>query len=345
MKIALDVAGGDYGFAPNLEGLRYAMDDQKDVEQFLLVGPVDEMKAALSSYDLSADDPRLEFVQASQVVEMHEPSSVALRKKRDSSITVAATLLKEGRADAMISAGHTGASVAANVVINRMLPGVERPGIAAVFPSPHGQFVMLDVGANVDATAPQLGQYAILGEAYTRMILGVEKPRVGLMSVGAEDGKGNKLTKAAGEILSQLPLNYIGNVEGHDLFGGGVDVVVCDGFVGNAVLKSCESLAKAITTILKENLQKSPVRTIGAALAKGAFAELKEMMDHEETGGAPLLGINGVCIIAHGSSSAKSIRNAFRVASDMVRKEVNRQVADKLAESRDAFAADAEEGE
>lgn len=334
MRLALDAVGGDHGLAPNLEGLRLAMSDWADVDTFLLVGPEAEIRSALPEYGLSADDKRIEIVNATQIVEMHEPSAIALRKKRDSSITVAASLIKEGRADAMISAGHTGASVAANVVLNRTLPGVERPGIAAVFPAPDGQFIMLDVGANVDATAAQLAQYAIMGEAYSRLILGVDKPRVGLLSVGAEDGKGNKLTKAAADLLTQVPVNYVGNVEGHDLFRNGVDVVVCDGFVGNAVLKSCESLAKAITGILKRNLQKTPIRMAGATLAQGAFKELKQMMDYEETGGAPLLGINGICIIAHGSSSSKSIRNAIRVAREMVRKDLNRHVANKLAQAR-----------
>jgi len=255
----------------------------------------------------------------------------ALRKKKDSSITVGAGLVKDGRADAIVSAGHTGAAVAACVVKLRMLPGIDRPGIATVVPAPPKQFVMLDVGANVDCKPLHLAQYALMGECYCQLVLGVQKPRVGILSVGVEDGKGNDLTREATAMVRKLPLaNFIGNAEGHDLFGGHVDVAVCDGFVGNAVLKSCEALAKAMSGLLKEKLKQTPVRTIGALLSKNAFKELKELTDHEEYGGAPLLGVNGSCIIAHGSSSPKAIRNAIRVAREMLRKQLNEQIMKKV---------------
>jgi glycerol-3-phosphate acyltransferase PlsX len=306
------------------------MADFREVEKFLLVGEPERMKAELVANDIPIDHPRLEIVPASQWVEMGEPSSVAIRQKKDSSITVAATLLKDQRADAIVSAGHTGAAVASTVVKARMLPGIDRPGIAAVLPAPPGRFVMLDVGANVDCKPLHLAQYAILGEAYSHLVLGVAKPRVGILSVGAEDGKGNELTRGATELIAQLQVNFIGNVEGHDLFSGHVDVVVCDGFVGNAVLKCVESMAKAMSSLLKERLKKTPVRMAGALLSKNAFREIKEITDHEEYGGAPLLGINGSCIIAHGSSSPKAIRNAIRVSTEMVRNRLNERILEKV---------------
>jgi glycerol-3-phosphate acyltransferase PlsX len=331
MKIAIDVMGGDNAPEVNIRGLQLAMDDFSDIESFLLVGDEAVVREELARWDIAADNARLEIVHASQVVEMTDPSAAALRKKRDSSITICAELLSGGRADAIVSAGHTGAAVAATVVKTRMLPGVDRPGIAAVFPAPKGHFVMLDVGANVDCKPVHLAQYAILGEAYSHCVLGVETPKVGLMSVGEEEGKGNELTKESAKLLKNVPVNYIGNVEGHDMFANEVDVVVCDGFVGNAVLKCCESLAKAMAGILKERLSVTPLRMAGALLSKQAFRELREMTDHEEYGGAPLLGINGVCIIAHGSSSPKSIRNAIRVAREMVKKQINERIQEKLA--------------
>ena len=190
---------------------------------------------------------------------------------------------------------------------------------------------MLDIGANVDCKPIHIAQYAIMGAAYSQIVLGVNNPKVGILSIGGEDKKGNELTKESSKILKNLPINFIGNVEGHDLFANNVDVVLCDGFVGNVVLKCCESLAKAITRILKENIKKTPLRIAGAFLLKNAFKELRELIDHEEYGGAPLLGINGICIIAHGSSSAKAIRNAVRVARDMVKNRYNDQILEKIS--------------
>lgn len=330
MKIAIDVMGGDYAPQAVIEGLKLAMQDFHDVDRFLLVGDEQIIHRQLSEREIDPDQSRLEIVPASQIVGMDEPSSIALRQKKDSSITVAAGLLKDQRADAIVSAGHTGAAVASTVVKVRMLPGIDRPGIATVFPAPPGNFVLLDAGANVDCKPIHLAHYALLGEAYSHFVLGVERPTVGLLSVGEEDGKGNELIKNSTKILKQLPLNFVGNVEGHDMFNNNVDVVVCDGFVGNAVLKCCESLAKTISRLLKENLKKSPVRMAGALLSKNAFRELKELTDHEEYGGAPLLGINGSCIIAHGSSSPKAIRNAIRVSREMVRTELNQQILNKV---------------
>lgn len=332
MKIALDVMGGDHAPDSNLAGLAQALRDYPDVERFLLVGDRAVVVPGLERFNLSPADPRLELVQASQVVAMSDPSVAALRAKKDSSITVGAGLIKDGLADALVSAGHTGAAVAAMVVKTRTLPGIDRPGIAAVFPSPSGEFVVLDVGANVGCKPEHLAQYAILGEAYSRYVLGVERPRVGLLSVGEEAGKGNELTRDAFRLLQQMPLDFRGNVEGNYLFRDVADVVVCDGFAGNAVLKSCEGLAKTMSEMLKASLRKSPMRMLGAWFSQDAFRELKELTDHEEYGGAPLLGINGNCIIAHGSSSPKAIRNAIRVTREMVRKDINGRIGERLAE-------------
>ena len=332
MRIAIDVMGGDY--APNeiVKGVKKALKDFPDISKFLLVGDINTVKKSLSEHQLSESDSRLELVHANQVIEMGEASSAAIRGKKDSSITVAAGLVKEHRADAIMSAGHTGATVTSTVVTNRMVSGIDRPGIASVFPTPKGFFIVLDIGANVDCKPIHLAQYAIMGEAYSQIVLKVENPSVGILSIGGEDKKGNELTRESSKLLRKLPINFIGNVEGNDLFNNKVDVVVCDGFVGNVLLKSCESLAKALTTILKDSLKKTPLRMAGALLSKNAFKELKELTDHEEYGGAPLLGVNCICIIAHGSSSAKAIRNAIRVAKEMVNMQYNQRIAEKINE-------------
>lgn len=331
MKIAVDVMGGDYAPDEIVKGLKQGLADFHDITKMLLVGDETVIRSQLVKHGIDESDRRLKIVHASQVVAMNEPSTAAIRGKKDSSIAVACKLMKNHEADAVVSAGHTGAAVAASVVHNRPLAGIDRPGIASVFPAPKGPFIMLDIGANVDCKPVHLAQYAILGEAYSKIVLRVAKPKVGILNIGEEDCKGNDLTLQSRDIVRQLPVQFVGNVEGKDLFANKVDVVLCDGFVGNVVLKCCESLAKAISGILKDSLKKSPVRMAGALLSKSAFEELKELTDHEGYGGAPLLGVNGVCIIAHGSSSAKSIRNAIRVAREMVQHEYNDQVMGKLS--------------
>lgn len=263
---------------------------------------------------------------------MHEPASTALRKKRNSSIAVCADLVKSGRAQALASAGHTGASVASTVVKWRCLPGIERPGIATVLPAPSGPFVLLDAGANVDAKPRHLLHYAVMGDVYAKDILGIESPRVGLLSVGEEEGKGNELTKDAYELIAGAPhVNFVGNVEGNELFSGQVDVVVCDGFVGNVVLKCSESLAKVLTGLLKEKILANPVRKAGAYLCRGALRELRDASDYKESGGAPLLGVNGICIIGHGSSCETAIKNVVRVSAEFVEHHVNQHIVDRVA--------------
>ncbi|MDP7396525.1 MAG: phosphate acyltransferase PlsX [Lentisphaeria bacterium] len=332
MQIAVDVMGGDNAPTCNVRGVLQALTDFPQIRTFLLVGDSEIMKRELDQLQLDFDTSRLELVHASQTITMSDPSATALRQKKDSSITVAAELLKDRRADALVSAGHTGAAVAATVVKTRTLEGIERPGIAAVMPTATGgSFMVLDVGANVDCKPIHLAQYALLGEAYSRDILRTPEPRVGVLSFGGEEQKGNDLTKNAFKLLKQMPINFIGNIEGHHLFTNDVDVIVCDGFVGNAMLKACESMARTISEILKNRLRKSPVRLAGAFLSKNAFRELKELTDHEEYGGAPLLGINGNCIIAHGSSTPKAVRNAIRVAMEMVDNRVNEHIMAKVS--------------
>ena len=330
MKIVLDAMGGDYCPENAIAGLAQAIDTYDDIERFLLTGKTEEIEPLLEKYQISGHE-KIEIVEASQVVEMSDPSTIALRQKKDSSITVGSRLLKEGRGEALVSAGHTGATVSSMVVQNRMLPGIDRPAIATVIPGKQKQFLALDVGATVDCKPVNLAQYAILGEAYSLHVLKVENPRIGLLSVGAEDGKGNELIKKSFDLVSQLPVNFVGNIEGNHLFDGEVDVVLCDGFVGNVMLKTAEGIANTIGKLMKERLMATPVRKAGALLSQGAFKELKELTDHEEYGGAPLLGVNGTCIIGHGSSSPKAVKNAIRVASEMVRNKVNEYISEKIS--------------
>jgi phosphate acyltransferase len=326
LPIAVDVMGGDFGPRPLVEGVGQALDLLPDAGPLLLVGDETVVRHELARLG-KENDPRLTLVHADSVVAMDDPATSALRGKAGASITVAVDLVKKGQAAAVFSAGHTGASVAASVIKLRMLPGIDRPGIAAALPTPMGRFLLLDAGANVDAKPEHLLHYAVMGNMYSRHLLGVAHPRVGLLSVGTENEKGNELTKAAFKLLQTAPhLHFVGNVEGHDLFEGKVDVVICDGFVGNVVLKSCESLAKAIVHILKEKLTQNVMRKFGAMLSYGAFRELKQLGDHEEQGGALLLGVNGVVVIGHGSSSPKAVRNAIRVAREFIQHDVNAKI-------------------
>lgn len=330
MKIAVDVMGGDHAPTAVMDGLALAYDLFQNVD-YVLVGDEEVVKSELIRVNL-AQKQNITVHHASQVVEMSDSSVVALRTKKDSSITVSAEMLKKKTVDAIFSAGHTGAAVAASVIKARTLPGIERPGIATTFPTPTGAFVLLDAGANVDSKPIHLVQFAIMGEIYAREVLGIKSPRIGVLSNGEEDSKGNDLSKATHKALSGLPINYIGNVEGNDLFAGNVDVVVCDGFVGNIVLKTCESLAKSISSTLKTLLTKTPVRKAGAMLANGAFSDFKKILDYAEYGGAPLVGINGNCIIGHGSSSPKAIMNAIRVATELINHDVNGLIIERWNE-------------
>ena len=313
MKIAVDAMGGDYAPGVVVEGVLLALQEIPGL-QLVLVGHLEKLSFYLEKAGM-VNHPQVELVHAEQVVEMSDHSTDAIRSKKKSSITVCADLVKAGRADAIVSAGHTGAAVAATKVRLRTLRGVDRPALASLMPAVGGKNILVDVGANTDCTPLNLAQFAVMGEIYAQLTFGVERPRIGLLSVGGEDVKGNDLTKEVFKILSGMPINFVGNVEGHDIFHKNTcDVIVCDGFTGNSILKASEGLARATFHWLKEAFTRNPIRQTGAFLAKEAFRELKKISDSEEFGGAPLLGIGGVCIIGHGASSPKAVKNAIRFA-------------------------------
>jgi phosphate acyltransferase len=331
MKIALDAMGGDTAPASTVAGAWEALKKFSDIE-IILVGDQQRIENELRTLNAFPMDARFSILHASQVVDMGDNATDAIRRKKDSSISRAAELLAKGGAEALVSAGHTGALVAAATIRLRMLPGVERPGIAAIMPANDSHFLVLDAGANVDCVPEHLLHYGIMGSVYSREVLKVKNPRVGLMNIGSEPNKGNELTKAAYKLLETAPINFIGNVEGHDLFSEGVDVVVCDGFVGNVMLKSAERLAKSISGWLREEIQKNPMRFAGGVLAQSAFKSVRRRTSAEEYGGQPLLGVNGICIKAHGNSSPKAIKNAIRVAREAVTHKVNPSIVAEIAQ-------------
>jgi glycerol-3-phosphate acyltransferase PlsX len=274
---------------------------------------------------------------------MHDSASDAVRKKKDSSIRVAFELVKNGEADAVVSAGNSGATMAAGMFVLKRLKGIERPAIAQIFPTLEGKTLVLDVGGNVDCKPVHLMQFAVMGEVYARHVMGVENPRVGLLSNGEEESKGNELTRETHQLLKQRTPAYAGYVEGRDIFNGMVDVVVCDGFVGNVVLKLSEGLAEAVGKMLKDEIKKSLLSKIGYLLSRQAFSNFKRKVDYAEYGGAPLLGIDGVGMICHGGSNAKAIKNAIRFAHDYASKGVTRRMGEKLLENVAVYAQQAEE--
>ncbi len=328
MKIALDAMGHDEGPAPLVEGAALALRELADISRLFLTGDGPRIEAELKR--LGASDGRIEIVHTTQVVEMHDSGIDAVRKKKDSSISRAVDLVKDGSAEAVVSAGNTGAAVAAATIKLRMLPGIERPAIAATMPTETGHFLLCDAGANPDPTPQQLEDNAIMALAYCRHVLGIANPRAGLLSNGTEEFKGNELTLAAHTLIKECGVNFHGNVEGHDLFEGAVDVVVCDGFTGNVVLKSSEALATSIFKLLKAELMQNPVRKMGALLCKPAFRAIYAKIDADEYGGMPLLGANGVCIIAHGGSSAIAVKNAIRSAGEAIRHQVNPHIVEEI---------------
>ncbi|MEZ0275683.1 MAG: phosphate acyltransferase PlsX [Roseimicrobium sp.] len=322
MKIVLDAMGGDVAPKNPIGGLKLALDTLADVEKFYLTGPKDTIEAELDAQQVGQRE-RIEIVNATQVVDMHDSGLDAVRKKKNSSISVAVDLVKQGAAQAVVSAGHTGASVTAGTLMLGRLDGVDFPGIASPMPNEHGICYILDAGANPDATPRHLVQYAIMGSTYAQYLHGRSSPVVGLMNVGEEDSKGNALVKEAFAMLKHAPVNFKGNVEGHDIFETELDVIVCDGFTGNVVLKSCEATAKAMFKWLKQEIESSFVRKMGALLAKEAFRTVKKRGSYESYGGSPLLGVRGVVIIGHGSSPPVAIMNALRVGMEAVTHEVN----------------------
>ena len=336
MKIAVDAMGGDKAPDVTVRGSRDALLLHPHIEQLFLVGDADTVKAECARHGLS--DRRVKIVHAPEVVAMHESAVKALRKKKHSSVSIATDLVKSGEAHAVISAGNTGAAVAAATLKLRLLKGVERAGIASAMPNEYGICNILDAGANPEAKPSHLLGYAIMGTVFSQHVLGIPKPTVGLMSNGEEDEKGTAFTKETFALLKKLadsgraPFEFLGNVEGHDLFESKLDVCLCDGFTGNIVLKSCEATARAMAKWLKIEFKRSPFRLMGAALGKGAFQAVKDRTNYESTGGSPLLGVNGVCIIAHGGSSALAIQNAIRVAIETIEHRVNPHIEEALAE-------------
>jgi glycerol-3-phosphate acyltransferase PlsX len=328
MKIALDAMGGDFGPPKLVGGAVLALREYAQIDKLFLVGDTGQIEAELKKN--KCNDRRVEIVHSTQVVEMTDGAVESVRRKKDSSVSRAVDLVKKGEAAAIVSAGHTGAAVAATTIKLRTLPGIDRPGIAAIFPSETNIFVLIDAGANSDARPEHLLQYGIMGSVYSRHVLGYKSPSIGLMSIGGEDVKGTDLTKEVFKMLKRSALNFRGNIEGHDLFAHPVEVVVCDGFVGNVILKTCESVGDAIFKWLKHELVKSKVRMAGAFLAQKAFQAIKKKVNYEEYGGSPLLGVNGICIIAHGSSTPLAIKNALRVAAESIEQQVNPHIIEEV---------------
>jgi phosphate acyltransferase len=326
MRVAVDAMGGDNAPAVEVGGAVAA------VREFgipvTLVGDAEKIDRELAKHDCKGLDIIVQH--ASEVVGMHDSASDAVRKKKDSSIRVAFDLVRNGKADAVVSAGNSGATMAAGMFVLKRLKGIDRPAIAQIFPTLRGTTLVLDVGGNVDCKPLHLVQFAIMGEVYAGLVMGSSSPRIGLLSNGEEESKGNELTRETNLLLKQSALDYAGYVEGRDIFNGLVDVVVCDGFVGNVVLKLSEGLAEAVGKMLKEEIKKSTVAKIGYLLSRGAFNRFKKKIDYSEYGGAPLLGIDGVCMICHGGSNVKAIKNAIRFAHDYALKGVNQRVAEKL---------------
>src|SRR5712691_4725991 len=328
-RIALDAMGGDHAPDEIIKGaLLAAREYPIDI---LLVGKKEILAEKLRAFgDGSAS--RIEIVDAREVVEMDDTALAPIRKKRNYSIRVCANLVKEGRAAAMVSAGHTGAAMTSAYMVLGTIEGVSRPALAAILPNAKDHTVLLDVGANVDSKPAYLREFAVMGHFYAQMVLGMDEPRVGLLSIGEEEGKGNELTKETFRVLKETGLNFIGNAEGRDVFNGNCDVVVCDGFIGNVVLKAGEALGEMVNRTLKAEVTKSPIRRAGALILKRAFDDLKKKMDYSEYGGAPLLGVNGGCIVCHGRSNAKAIKNAIRVARDFAVNEMDIKIRDKISE-------------
>jgi glycerol-3-phosphate acyltransferase PlsX len=336
MRIAVDVMGGDHGCEVVIAGVKQALQVETSIASILLVGR--EADIAVARRKVGLTDAQVEVVHATEVLTMEDKPLEGIRKKKDSSMVRAIDLVRTGRADAVISPGNTGALVAGSMKLGR-LPGVERPAIACRMPSRTKDFVLLDAGANAVAEPLHLAQFAVMGNLYAREILHHDQPRVGVLSNGSEESKGNELTREAVRLCARLDLNFIGYVEGYDLFDDAVDVVVTDGFTGNVVLKTAESLSLTICQLLKREVRANPVRQFGGLLARGAFRGLKQRLDPEVYGGAVLLGLDGVVIKAHGSSRERAVANAIRVAAEEIRRDLNHVLSRELDRARAALAA------
>jgi phosphate acyltransferase len=342
LTIAVDAMGGDRAPTAEVEGaVRAARDLGVKV---ILVGREEVVRPELSKHEGYRDLP-IEVMHASEVITMDDSAARAVRAKRDSSMRVASRLVRDGMAHGFVSAGNTGAVMATAKMVQGVVPGVDRPALAGAFPTivKGSPVVVVDVGANVDCSPRMLAQFAVMGEIYSRIILGRSKPRVGLLSIGEEDHKGNEVTRSAGPLMKNLNLNFVGNVEGRDIYGGQVDVIVCDGFMGNVALKVSEGLVEMVRHLLRESLEATISGKIGYVLAKSAFVDFKKRVDYSEYGGAPLLGVRGVCIICHGRSNANAIKNAIRVAKEFADYRVSERIEQELkAAGQDRVPARAE---
>jgi glycerol-3-phosphate acyltransferase PlsX len=327
LTIAVDAMGGDNAPKAEVEGAVLAA--RTLGVKVILVGRKEMVQQELKKHDEYGDLP-IEVEHANDVITMEDATQV-VRTKKDSSLRIASRLVRDGRAQGLVSAGNTGAVMATAKIVQGVVPGVTRPALAAVFPTVKGTpSIMVDVGANVDCSPRMLAQFAVMGEIYSRIILRRPKPRVGLLSIGEEDHKGNDLTRAARELIKELNINFLGNVEGRDLFGGDVDVIVCDGFIGNVALKVSEGLGDMVKVLLREALESTITGKIGYAISKTAFGEFKKRLDYSEYGGAPLLGVRGVCIISHGRANANAMKNAIRVAAEFSQGKVNQVIEEEL---------------
>ncbi|MBY0506879.1 MAG: phosphate acyltransferase PlsX [Bryobacteraceae bacterium] len=333
LTIAVDAMGGDHAPKPEVEGAIQAVIEH-DV-RVILVGQEEILRRELASHQSDWETLPLTIHHASEVITMEDSASKAMRSKKDSSIRVASRLVREGVAQGLVSAGNTGAVMVTAKTVQGMVSGVERPALAAVFPTLKNKpCVMVDVGANVDSSPEMLAQFAVMGELYSRVIFHVKHPRVGLLSIGEEDHKGNELVHRTQPLMKKLPINYIGNVEGRDLYNGHADVIVCDGFIGNVALKVSEGLVEVIRHKLKDSLSSTITRQIGSVLARNGFNEFRKGFDYSEYGGAPLLGVKGVCIICHGRSNANAMKNAIRVAAEYAGGRINERIEQELADAK-----------
>lgn len=326
MKIVVDAMGGDYAPDVVIEGAVAAVNEY-DVE-LVLAGEETQVRTLLKKFKYPSNN--ISIHPAQEVIGMSEPAAASIRKKRHSSIVLGLNLVKNAGADAFVSAGNTGAVVCAATLSLGLLPGIERPGIALVAPTLKGISLIIDVGANIDPKPTQLLQYGIMADAYFRHILNRENPTVGLLNIGEEETKGTGFAKETFELLEHSNLNFIGNLEGKDLFSGKCDVIVCDGFVGNIALKVTESVVETMQEFLKRQLLRNPLSKLGLIFLKSSFSRFKKEMDYAEYGGAPLLGVNGVVIIGHGRSNAKAIKNAVRVAKAEVERKFNEKIIEAI---------------
>lgn len=340
MIIALDAMGGDFAPDKTVAGAVRAARELRDID-IVIVGPEDRLASELKANGYTGT--RVSIYNATETVAMDESPSMAIRRKKDSSLRKTIELVRDGKAQAAVSAGNSGAMMALGVFTLGLAEGVDRPAIATAMPSEAGRFVLLDMGANVDCTPQHLLEFALMGSAYSKYVIGVDNPRVGVLSIGEEPSKGNELTKGAFKLIEKADLNFIGNIESKDVFRGGADVVVCDGFVGNVFLKTSEGLAEIVMKMLKKEVMASTMAKLGYLLMKGALKSVVKKTDYDEYGGAPLLGLNGAAIVCHGRASEKAIMNGIRAGAELAATKVHERISDGIkankAAGRDAVAA------